>query len=71
MSGTTVLLSTAYLDEAERCTDVMLLDEGELLDHGSPEAFRGKIRGRCYRTLAVIGLVTLSCASWLFRRRMY
>lgn len=49
MSGTTVLLSTAYLDEAERCTDVMLLDEGELLDHGSPEAFRGKIRGRCYR----------------------
>ncbi|MCL7421205.1 MAG: ATP-binding cassette domain-containing protein [Methylobacter sp.] len=48
-SGTTVLLSTAYLDEAERCTDVMLLDEGELLDHGSPEAFQRKIRGRCYR----------------------
>jgi ABC-2 type transport system ATP-binding protein len=49
MRGTTVLLSTAYLDEAERCTDVMLLDEGELLDHGSPEAFRRKIQRRCYR----------------------
>ena len=48
-SGTTVLLSTAYLDEAERCMEVMLLDEGELLDHGSPDAFRRKVQGHCYR----------------------
>lgn len=48
-SGTTVLLSTAYLDEAERCMEVMLLDEGELLDHNSPDAFRKKVQGRCYR----------------------
>ncbi len=48
-SGTTVLLSTAYLDEAERCMEVMLLDEGELLDHDSPDAFRKKVQGRCYR----------------------
>ncbi|WP_027158032.1 ATP-binding cassette domain-containing protein [Methylobacter luteus] len=48
-SGTTVLLSTAYLDEAERCMEVMLLDEGELLDHSSPDAFRKKVQGRCYR----------------------
>jgi ABC-2 type transport system ATP-binding protein len=47
--GTTVLLSTAYLDEAERCMEVMLLDEGELLDHNSPDVFRKKVQGRCYR----------------------
>lgn len=47
--GTTVLLSTAYLDEAERCMEVMLLDAGELLDHDSPDVFKRKVRGRCYR----------------------
>jgi len=49
MGGATVLLSTAYLDEAERCMEVMLLDTGELLDHDSPDAFKRKVQGRCYR----------------------
>ncbi|MGC9199558.1 MAG: ATP-binding cassette domain-containing protein [Acidobacteriaceae bacterium] len=32
----TVLLSTAYMDEAERCDHVILLYEGEILAQGSP-----------------------------------
>ena len=31
-----VLLSTAYLDEAERCDEVILLHEGRVLDQGPP-----------------------------------
>lgn len=38
--GTCVLLSTAYMDEAERCNRVILLDRGRLLRQGEPEAFR-------------------------------
>jgi ABC-type multidrug transport system ATPase subunit len=34
--GMSVLLSTAYLDEAERCAEVVLLHEGKVLDQGSP-----------------------------------
>ena len=34
--GVSVLWSTAYLDEAERCADVLLLSEGALLWSGAP-----------------------------------
>jgi ABC-2 type transport system ATP-binding protein len=34
--GLTVLLSTAYLDEAERCGRIVLLNQGKVLSHGAP-----------------------------------
>ena len=34
--GLTVLLSTAYLDEAERCSRVIMLHQGRVLSQGSP-----------------------------------
>ncbi|MGB9094195.1 MAG: ABC transporter ATP-binding protein, partial [Gallionella sp.] len=46
--GTSVLLSTAYLDEAERCNEVVLLHEGKLLDQGDPAGLRETMRGRSY-----------------------
>jgi ABC-2 type transport system ATP-binding protein len=46
--GMTVLLSTAYLDEAERCEEVLLLHEGELVGYGPPKQFREQARGRTY-----------------------
>jgi ABC-2 type transport system ATP-binding protein len=46
--GMTVLLSTAYLDEAERCHEVVMLHEGRLLGHGSPEHYRDTMAGRAY-----------------------
>ena len=46
--GTSVLLSTAYLDEAERCDDVVLLHEGKLLAQGTPAELRETMRGRSY-----------------------
>jgi len=46
--GMTVMLSTAYLDEAERCHEVILMHEGEMLGHGPPQQFREKSQGRTY-----------------------
>jgi ABC-2 type transport system ATP-binding protein len=50
--GTSVLLSTAYLDEAERCDEVVLLHDGKLLDQGAPARLRETMRGRSYEISA-------------------
>ena len=52
--GTTVLMSTAYLDEAERCSEVIVLHEGELLGQGAPKDFSDPLAGRAY-TVTVFG----------------
>jgi len=46
--GITVLWSTAYLDEAERCDDVLLLKEGRLLGAGAPKTFSARVEGRTF-----------------------
>lgn len=46
--GNTVLWSTSYLDEAERCDGVFLLNEGRILDHGRPGKFTDRMRGRTF-----------------------
>lgn len=51
-SAMTVLLSTAYLDEAERCDEVLLLHEGKLLKQDRPEQFSDEVTGRVYQVTA-------------------
>ncbi|MEY2340777.1 ATP-binding cassette domain-containing protein [Acidithiobacillus sp. IBUN Pt1247-S3] len=46
--GTTVLLSTAYFDEAERCDQLLLLHAGKLLQSGSPAELTTPLHGRCF-----------------------
>ncbi len=46
--GMSVLLSTAYLDEAEKCDEVILLHEGEVLGQGPPGDFTREQKGRAY-----------------------
>ena len=46
--GMSVLLSTAYLDEAERCQEVVLLHEGKVLDRGAPSVMSGRMVGRTW-----------------------
>ncbi|MDG4555445.1 MAG: ATP-binding cassette domain-containing protein [Candidatus Competibacter sp.] len=46
--GVSVLLSTAYLDEAERCDEVILLHQGRLLGQGTPASFSEPLAGRCH-----------------------
>jgi ABC-2 type transport system ATP-binding protein len=37
--GTTLLVSSHVMDEARRCTDLLLLREGKLLAEGPPDEF--------------------------------
>jgi ABC-type multidrug transport system ATPase subunit len=46
--GIGVLLSTAYLDEAERCQHVVVLHEGAKLAEGSPREFQARVTGRTF-----------------------
>ncbi len=46
--GMTVLLSTAYLDEAEHCGEVVILHEGEVLGSGPPGNFRREVENRTF-----------------------
>ena len=52
---TTVLFSTAYLDEAERCDAVLLMHEGRLLGSGPPGAFTAEMAGRSFFAAAGLG----------------
>ncbi|MGB8224910.1 MAG: ATP-binding cassette domain-containing protein, partial [Polyangiales bacterium] len=44
----TVIWSTAYLDEAERCDDALLLYEGRLVAQAAPEQLIEPMRGRTF-----------------------
>ncbi|WJD47948.1 ATP-binding cassette domain-containing protein [Enterobacter sp. PGRG2] len=46
--GMLILWSTSYLDEAEQCRDVLLMNEGELLYQGEPKALTQTIAGRSF-----------------------
>ena len=43
---TTIVWSTAYLDEAEQCDHALLLSEGRLLFEGRPRDLTGRLAGR-------------------------
>jgi ABC-2 type transport system ATP-binding protein len=44
-SGITILMATPYLDEAERCSRVAMLDAGRLLALDEPDRLRASMRG--------------------------
>jgi len=46
--GNAVVWSTAYLDEAEACDHVVLLNEGEVLFTGPPSELHARVRGRVF-----------------------
>ena len=45
-AGTTLLVSTHYMDEAERCHRLAILDRGVLVADGSPAELTGALAGR-------------------------
>tara|TARA_Y100000815_G_C13339940_1_gene499487 strand:- start:743 stop:2464 length:1722 start_codon:yes stop_codon:yes gene_type:complete len=46
--GMTVIWSTSYLDEAEKCSRVLLLNEGEVIFHGEPYDLSQEVKDRTF-----------------------
>jgi ABC-2 type transport system ATP-binding protein len=46
--GTTLLVSTHYMDEAERCTRLAILDHGRIVADGSPRTLMDGLPGRTW-----------------------
>ncbi len=53
--GLTIVWSTAYLDEAELCREVLLLNDGRLLYAGAPEGMTNRVQERCYQIRNISG----------------
>ena len=53
--GIGVLWSTAYLDEAEACDRVLLLNAGKLLFDGAPRDLTARVEGRVFRMSGLEG----------------
>ncbi|MFQ5612815.1 MAG: ABC transporter ATP-binding protein [Anaerolineae bacterium] len=45
IQGVTILISTPYMDEAERCSRVGLMYEGRLIECDTPENIKGRVAG--------------------------
>ncbi|WP_410013885.1 ATP-binding cassette domain-containing protein [Sodalis sp. C49] len=46
--GMLILWSTSYLDEAEQCREVLLMNQGELIYSGAPKALTATMAGRTW-----------------------
>lgn len=53
--GISVVWSTAYLDEAEKCDSVLLLNEGKLLYSGPPQELTEQIKERAFKISNIEG----------------
>ena len=51
-AGTTILVSTHYMDEAERCHRLAILDHGVLVADGTPDELTAAIAGRTFAVQA-------------------
>ena len=47
--GVTVVMTTPYLDEAERCNRIALMHKGGILTSGTPAEIKAGLRGSVYR----------------------
>ncbi|MCX5869859.1 MAG: ATP-binding cassette domain-containing protein [Deltaproteobacteria bacterium] len=52
---TAVIWSTAYLDEAELCQDVLLLEGGRLIFSGPPRNMTERVADRCFQVQGITG----------------
>jgi ABC-2 type transport system ATP-binding protein len=46
IQGTTIVVSTPYMDEAERCNRIGLLFKGELIECGTPREIKAMVKGQ-------------------------
>ena len=53
-----VFVSTAYMDEAARCQQVYVLNQGRMLAHDTPAGLTRRAQGLCYRVAPPKGVAT-------------
>jgi ABC-2 type transport system ATP-binding protein len=54
--GLSVIVSTAYMDEAERCANVFVFNNGKLLAEGAPDNLRTQAQGLTYTASVPAGM---------------
>lgn len=64
VGGMSVLWSTAYMEEAERCSHVLMLDQGRLVYEGPPAKFTERAAGRVFTFVPPPGEARRMLASW-------
>jgi len=77
--GTTIVVSTPYMDEAERCTRVALLHDGHLIACDAPGRLRANLPGKMLeldarpqrRALAVLQRALPQAAPYVFGERLH
>ncbi len=52
LRGTTIIVSTPYMDEADRCSRVGLIYQGKIVECDSPEIIRQKIGGEVIKVVS-------------------
>ncbi len=55
VEGISVVWSTAYLDEAEKCNTVLLINEGKQLFNGKPQDLTERVEGRVFKISNIQG----------------
>ncbi len=60
VDGTTILVNTPYMDEAERCSRVGLMYEGRLVEQGTPDQIKALIPGELMEFRPVLTASTSS-----------
>lgn len=64
-----VIISTAYMDEAERCAQVYVMDQGKILASGTPEELRKKAEGRTWQATPSEGTKSRTLQAHLLEKR--
>ncbi|MDF7658776.1 ATP-binding cassette domain-containing protein [Erwiniaceae bacterium L1_54_6] len=64
-----VIISTAYMDEAERCAQVYVMYQGKILAQGTPDALRRKAHGLTWQASPPAGLKARTLQARLLENR--
>lgn len=66
-----VIISTAYMDEAERCADVYIMYEGQVLQQGTPQALTQQVQGYSWQVQPPQGMKARVLQAHLLDQRKY
>ncbi|MDF7676112.1 ATP-binding cassette domain-containing protein [Neisseriaceae bacterium ESL0693] len=66
-----VIVNTAYMDEAEQCSHVFILHQGKILDQGSPAALKSKADGLTWAVRKPPAMKTRVLQAKLLEQRQY